>query len=88
MRIYLLSCERHMRKPCPYERRMGSHYLYDERLMGPYARRMVTPCSYARRMGRLKSTSERERRSRSAKIPAAVSLRPAPGPCSTIGLSE
>eukprot|EP00964_Phaeocystis_antarctica_P143249 scaffold108756_cov69-Phaeocystis_antarctica.AAC.1 len=36
----------------------------------------------------LKETRERERRSRSAKTPAAVILRPAPGPCRTMGMSS
>ena len=38
--------------------------------------------------GTLKETSERERRSRLAKTPAAVILRPAPGPCRTMGMSS
>ena len=48
----------------------------------------VTVSTSQRRIGIENSTSERERRRRSAKRPAAVILRPAPGPCSTIGESE
>ena len=48
----------------------------------------ATVCTSQRRIGIENSTSERERRRRSAKRPAAVILRPAPGPCRTIGLSE
>jgi len=67
---------------------VGPHPVPPTRHVGRSRRRGALHDADEPRLGRVYSTSERDRRRRSAKSPAAVILRPAPGPCITIGLSE